>query len=409
MQVHLLERGCMGNLHSKNRRQFISHSLGGVGILSLGSSLLGMTSSKPFVSSQLDKLASLNKPDELGVQLPEGYQIRIVAESGKPVPLTRGEKSKYVWHGAPDGGACFKANDGGWVYVSNSELSANAGGVGAIRFDSKGEAVDAYPILSRTTRNCAGGPTPWNTWLSCEEVPSGAVYECDPFNGASAVKRPALGFFQHEAAAIDPRKGHIYLTEDEPDGCLYRYTPATISKNGVMDLEKGELEVAKVKGDQVTWHPLLNPNPSLFQKSTRYQVSGAARFNGGEGIWYFRGLVFFTTKGDNRVWAYRTDDSTLAIIYDPKTAQQPILSGVDNITVSNSGQILVGEDGGDMQIVVLALDGTTRPLVQLNGQDFSEITGPAINWREDRLYFSSQRGPVRGAKGITYEILGNFS
>jgi secreted PhoX family phosphatase len=82
-----------------------------------------------------------------------------------------------------------------------------------------------------------------------------------------------------------------------------------------------------------------------------------------------------------------------------------MLKGVDNVMVTADGHILVAEDGGDMQIVILGPGGEIYPLVQVVGQDSSEITGPAINHLGNRLYFSSQRGD---GFGITYEVSGNF-
>ena len=132
----------------------------------------------------------------------------------------------YTWHEFPDGGATFAQPDGGWIYVSNSESSAAvSGGASAIRFSADGQITSAYRILGGTRQNCAGGPTPWGTWLSCEETGFGFVYECDPTGAAPARKLRALGAFKHEAAAVDPINRHVYLTEDKSDGRLYRFTP----------------------------------------------------------------------------------------------------------------------------------------------------------------------------------------
>jgi secreted PhoX family phosphatase len=155
--------------------------------------------------------------------------------------------------------------------------------------------------------------------------------------------------------------------------------------------------------------PTSNPLTLLFP--TRKQVSGSTAFNGGEGIWYHDGTVYFTTKGDNRVWALNTHTQILRIIYDFASSVTPVLRGVDNLTVSPSGQLLVAEDGGDMQLVVLDANGNAAPLLQVNGQSRSEITGPALSPDGTRLYFSSQRGPFNDGQslGVTYEVSGPFS
>lgn len=347
----------------------------------------------------LDSLGPLQSPDENGLMLPTGYKSRVVARSSQPAVAS----SNYLWHASPDGGACFATEDNGWIYVSNSEENSGMGGVGALRFDANGELVDSYSICSNTSRNCAGGPTPWGTWLTCEEFSDGRVFECDPTGQRDAIVRPTLGTFEHEAAAVDLDNNCVYLTEDTRDGGFYRF----VSETGLPDLENGRLEIASVRQldgkSYVIWIPV--PDPLAIEEATRHQLDESTPFNGGEGIAIHEGVVYFTTKGDNRVWAYRSDNQQLDIIYDVQTSSNPILSGVDNVVITPTGDVLVAEDGGNMQIVAITPDLDPILVVQIVGQDQSEICGPAFDPSHQRMYFSSQNGVTgRGEDGITYEI-----
>jgi hypothetical protein len=375
-----------------------------------------------------------DQPDENGLLLPEGFTSRIVAVAGEPVGDT-----DYRWPAFPDGAACFATDDGGWIHAVNSEVTAvfapAAGGVAAIRYDADGAIVDAYPILEASTSNCAGGPTPWGTWMSCEEPldQKGRLWECDPTGDSDPVAHEAMGIWRREAAAVDPEGEAVYMTEDEGNGLLYRFTPTAYP-----DLSEGLLEAALVDDDgNVTWAEV--PDPSAASQPTRDQVPAARRFDGGEGLWYHDGWIYFTTKGDHSVHAVDLAAQRYELIWkgdpDGKGVEGAVLSHVDNITVDDqTGDLFVAEDGANMEVVIITADGVVAPFARIpegtvapfaripEGHDGSEITGPCFNPDRTRLYFSSQRGPspkglneiIPGATqdakvgGITYEVTGPF-
>ena len=214
--------------------------------------------------------------------------------------------------------------------------------------------------------------------------------------------RPALGSFQHEAVAVDPVGRRLYMTEDRGDGGLYRFTPAAYP-----DLGAGLLEVMLDGGG---WAPV--PDPAGITAPTRQQVVGMRQFNGGEGIWFDSGTVYFSTKGDNRIWAHDTATGGLTTIYDRAATPDAPLSGVDNLTVSRAGEIFVCEDGGDMEICVIEPGGAVAPFLKLVGEAAeglpdrgNELAGVVFDPSGDRLYFAAQRAFGFGA---VYEVTGPF-
>jgi uncharacterized protein len=334
-------------------------------------------------------------PDLNGVAVPAGFSTRLLATTGSVVAGT-----EYSWHGQPDGASCFAGSDGGWIYVSNSELNGTRGGVGALRFTSDGVVADAYRILAGTKWNCAGGATPWGTWLSCEEHRAGLVWECDPCGAGQGIARAALGKFPHEAAVVDPATSFVYLTEDDFDSRLYRFRPHRWG-----DLSEGVLEAASLRPNSVLqWIPVRADRP--------YRGKDTTGFQRGEGAWFSEGIVYFCTTADHRVWAHDVRAGTLEIIYDAVALGGAApLRDPDNVTVHHaSGDIYVAEDADDLQLVLLADRNGQRiaaPFLQLSGHDGSEIAGPAFSPDGSRLYFSSQRGR-NGKTGMTFEVTGPF-
>ncbi len=318
----------------------------------------------------------LGPPGEHGVALPAGFRCRVVARSGEKV-------AGVAWHAAPDGGACFPDDDG-WIYVSNSQAPL-LGGVSAVRFAADGGVRSAYRVLSGTNFNGAGCATPWNTWLSGEEILCGRVFECDPYGAEAARPRLVMGCFKHDAIACDSDHHVLYLTEDENDGCFYRFVPDDWG-----DMTTGRLEVLVCPpGGPVSWERV--PSPAALVEPTRAQVPGARRFNGGASCHYDDGVCYFVTTGDGRVWAYDVDGGRIEEV-----------AGIGELIARQPGDLYVARDdtGSGMGIDLVTAEGVA-PFLRVTGQEGGRITGPAFSPDGDTLYFSSRLG-------VTYAVTGPF-
>ncbi|GAA0931903.1 alkaline phosphatase PhoX [Nonomuraea longicatena] len=308
----------------------------------------------------------LRPPEASGLALPDGFTGRLVARTGRKV-------AGLTWHPTPAAGACFPDGDG-WIHVSNSAVPF-VGGASALRFDARGTVQDAYRVLSGTGPNHAGAATPWQTWLSCERGPRGLVHECDPYGARAARPRLALGRFSHGSVACDPVHQVVYLTEDEPDGCLYRFRPRDWG-----DLTEGVLEVLTVADG---WREV--PCPAATATAARHQVPGALRLDRAEGCHTRDGLLVFATAG--QVWAY--DGGSGAPARDVLPPEDLFMAAGTEIDVVSGGAVV--------------------PFLRLTGHDESTLTGPAFSPDGSRLYFSSQRGRSgTGTDGHTFEVTGPF-
>jgi len=336
----------------------------------------------------------LGPPDIYGVCLPAGFRARLVGRTSRTVSGT-----DYVWHDEPDGASTVRMRDGGWAYISNSDLPAQQGGAGAIRFNAEGRIVDAYRVLDGTTDNRAGRATPWGTWLSGEAHVQGRVWECDPAKPGQGAVRPGLGTFAHGPVAIDPRSGWVYLTEQGHDGRLYRFRPDTYG-----ELSIGVLEAAKLRrSGHVDWVEVSAKYPERSDATSGLAHAGSA--------WFAEGCLFLASVADQRVWAFDVASNSMEVIYHAASvgADAPLRDFTSITLHERSGDIYAAEQGVDAQLMLLADAGRRRvaaPFLQLVGHAEGEVVGVAFSPDGTRLFFGSKCG-IDG-EGLTFDVTGPF-
>jgi uncharacterized protein len=404
------------------------------------------------------------------IDLPRSFSYTVLSRTGDA--MSDGLRTP----GKPDGAAVFPGADRNRVLiVRNHELNQNSetgpfasleaaqafdrsksfdfgpkgalpGGTTTLVYNLRTRQVEkSFLSLTGTVVNCAGGPTPWGSWLSCEETvvtkadigsehDHGWVFEvpATATGPVSPVPLKDMGRFRHEAAAIDPLSGAVYQTEDEHDGLIYRYLPAAKG-----ELHKGgKLQALAIKGARGA--DTRNWETQAYTTATRYPVewidieashnpdkdlrlrgraAGAAIFARGEGMWFGLGEVYFAcTNGGSRkqgqIWRYlpsrfegssgeANEPGTLELFIennDPASMQH-----CDNIAISPRGLLVIAEDGGGDNYLRLAdRQGKLMTLARNAMPGGSELAGPCFSPDGNTLFVSIQ------TPGVTLAITGPF-
>jgi len=321
---------------------------------------------------------------------------------------------------AHDGMAvCWRWDDKVWL-VRNHEVRTlgTAFGPNAITYDPlagggtsnlvfdmrRGRWEAAWPSISGTNTNCCGGPTPWGSWLTCEETlvdqangyqeTHGWVFDVPAIGKARPLPLKSMGRFVHEACAVHPKTGIVYETEDRGTAGFYRFLPnvrGKLSKGGRLEmLRVVGWHQADLRGDiepgsefPVDWVAIQSPeqahNPGTTDSLGVYTqgfAQGAATFSRLEGAWFHDERIYFTATsggiGEGQVWQYNPRKKILRLIYASPAEQT--LDNPDNLTLSPHGGILLCEDGDltGQRLIGLTKKGEAFPFAQnsivLNGE-----------------------------------------
>ena len=415
-----------------NRRDFLKAggmstlalTLGSTGVLALGSKALADTTNNP--TSGFGGYGPL-VPDPNGIlDLPEGFHYKIISKEGGL--MTAGRKIP----GAFDGMAAFEGPNNTTILVRNHELGEGAafgsnpydaaaqGGTTAVVVGPNREVIEEYVTSSGTIRNCAGGATPWGTWLTCEETRSathGYVFEVDPTQPENEMSRNPIkdmGRFSHEACAIDPATGYVYLTEDSSPSYLYRFIPNDLSQKPGALQKGGKLYAAAIEA-------VTDPSASTFKTGQKFQIvwkeldphlcredaakHNCIKFSRLEGAFFQAGVFWFddTSAGEKnlgRIYRYFPATNTLELFYEGTDAHD--MEYPDNICMTPWGDLWYAEDGsGQDRLMGITPEGKVYPFAA-NRQSGSELAGPVFSPDGNTLFVNIQ------IPGQTFAIWGPF-
>lgn len=444
-----------------NRRNFLRSSLAGGAFLGFTGLINRLDRFNAYGADAFSTEKSLFGPlmptassntGETFLALPAGYQYNVIGRAGSlmsngmPTPTLHDGMAAFPYRGFPNSLALIRnhensgfAGSGGAVTGTIPYDANAAGGTTTLIIDKQTRLVtNTFPSLSGTVRNCGGGPTPWNTWISCEETtvgtlggfakPHGYCFEVGRRLRGQSVALKQMGRFRHEAVGVDPVSGVVYLTEDNTPAGFYRYIPnfrGQLALGGQLqmlavtgrpnaDLRTGQTLNASIP---VEWVNIADPDPALADTDAaavylQGAALGGAKFTRLEGCFARAGTIDFTsTNGGNhglgQVWRYThgADPSraTLALIFESPSSA--VLDFPDNICFGPQNNMYICEDGSvDNYVRVLSPNGSLSDFAKniVPGYESYEFAGCTFSPDGATLFVNIQ------TPGLTLAIWGNF-